>query len=191
MLKSELRQRYLSKQKAISEQDRVAKSRSISELFFTNFDLDLITHLHSFIPIARFNEVDTYLILQTVWQKFPHVVTVVPRVDFNTGEITNLKFDRATALVRNVWDIDEPSHNESIATEEIGLVLVPGVCFDVRGHRVGYGKGFYDRFLKTCRPDCLKVGLSFFDPVESIEDMHGGDVRLDVLITPEIAITVP
>ena len=71
------------------------------------------------------------------------------------------------------------------------LVLVPGVCFDQTGHRVGYGKGFYDRFLKTCRPGCLKVGLSYFEPVDPIDDVHDGDVRLDFIVTPELTIAVP
>lgn len=185
MRKSELRQEYLSKQTAISEEDRIAKSRSISELFFAKFDLGRVTHLHSFIPIARFNEVDTYLILQTLWQKFPNIVTVVPRVDFGTNQITNLKFDRGSLLVRNVWDIDEPSHNEYVDAEIIDLVLVPGLCFDRAGHRVGYGKGFYDRFLMTCRPDCVKVGLTYFEPVDVIDDVHDGDVLVDFVVRPD------
>lgn len=188
MLKSELRETCLAKQKAISEQDRTTLSRSISELFFANFDLDGVSCVHSFIPIAKFNEVDTYMVFETVWQEFPHVMTVVPRVDYETGEITNLKFDRTTALVRNVWDIDEPSHHQSVEPETIDLVLVPGVCFDRNGHRVGYGKGFYDRLLKKCRPDCVKIGLSYFEPVEQIDDTYEGDMKLDFIVTPQRAI---
>ena len=65
------------------------------------------------------------------------------------------------------------------------MVLVPGVCFDRIAHRVGYGKGFYDRFLKKCRYDCIRVGLSYFAPVDEIEDLHEGDVRLDALVLAE------
>jgi 5-formyltetrahydrofolate cyclo-ligase len=67
----------------------------------------------------------------------------------------------------------------------IDLVIVPLVCVDKSGHRVGYGKGFYDRFLKQVRTDCVKVGLSYFEPVERIDDVHEGDVRLDFVITPK------
>ena len=52
-------------------------------------------------------------------------------------------------------------------------------------HRVGYGKGYYDQFLKQCRSDCLKIGLSYFELVERIDDVHAGDVRLDFVITAE------
>ena len=65
------------------------------------------------------------------------------------------------------------------------MVLTPGLCFDSDGHRVGYGKGFYDRFLKKCRSNCVKVGLNHFDLVDTIEDVHQGDVRVDAVVTPD------
>ncbi|MDH3493028.1 MAG: 5-formyltetrahydrofolate cyclo-ligase, partial [Acidobacteriota bacterium] len=67
----------------------------------------------------------------------------------------------------------------------LDFVLVPLLCFDRRGHRVGYGGGYYDRFLAKVRPDCLKIGLSFFGPVDEIEDVHEGDIRLDYCVMPE------
>jgi 5-formyltetrahydrofolate cyclo-ligase len=63
-------------------------------------------------------------------------------------------------------------------------VIVPLLCFDRRGHRVGYGKGFYDRYLQKCRPDCIKAGLSFFDPVDLIDDTYADDIPLDICVTP-------
>ena len=126
-----------------------------------------------------------------LWRDYPHVQTVVPRVDFKTSLIRNLKFTHETELVRNVWDIDEPTHDEDVETQSIDMVLVPGLCFDSSGHRVGYGKGFYDRFLKTCRADCVKIGLSYFEPVDAIFDVHDEDVRLNFIITPALAFTIP
>ena len=74
---------------------------------------------------------------------------------------------------------------ELIDEKEIDLVLVPLLCFDKKGFRVGYGKGFYDRFLSKCRSDVLKIGLSYFKPVEKIEDVRDFDVALDYCITPK------
>lgn len=189
MKKSELRKIYLARQKALSQEERGANDKRISDSFFRNFDLSTVSYLHSFIPIDKFNEVDTKPIFQKIWRDLPHIATVVPRVDFETSEITSLKFGPDTELVRNVWDIDEPLDNEIIETEKIDMVLVPGLCFDGDGHRVGYGKGFYDRFLKKCRPDCLKVGLSYFELVDPIDDAHEGDVKLNFVVTPERVIT--
>ncbi len=184
MKKSELRKIYLARQKAFSQEERGANDKRISDSFFRNFDLSTVSYLHSFIPIDKFNEVDTKPIFQKIWRDLSHIVTVVPRVDFETSDITSLKFGPDTELVRNVWDIDEPLDIEIIETEKIDMVLVPGLCFDGDGHRVGYGKGFYDRFLKKCRPDAVTIGLSHFEPVEKIDGAHDGDVAVDFVVTP-------
>jgi 5-formyltetrahydrofolate cyclo-ligase len=183
MLKSDLRQLYLSKQKTISAEERASASQQIADRFFSAFDLAGVRCLHSFVPIEKFNEVNTRPIFAKLWRDFPHIETVVPRVDFKTREIRNLRFTHVTELVRNAWDIDEPADDEFVETEMIDVVLVPGLSFDTDGHRVGYGKGFYDRLLKDCRPDCVKIGLSYFEPVERIDDIHEGDVSLDFVIT--------
>lgn len=191
MNKAELRREYLAKQKALSEEERDSASKRISDHFFSGFDLGVVRVLHSFIPIEKFKEINTRIIFAKLWREYPHIRTVVPRVDFETNVIRNLKFTHETELVRNVWDIDEPAHDDHVETQSIDMVLVPGLCFDLNGHRVGYGKGFYDRFLKTCRADCVKIGLSYFAPVPAIFDVHEEDVRLDVIITPTLAIELP
>ena len=185
MTKSELRKTYLAKQKKLSAAERTEKSRQISNLFFQNLDLSRINFLHCFLPIEKFNEIDTKTVFQTVWQKFPHIQTVVPRVNFQTNAIENIRFTRDTKLIKNVWEIDEPAQKDSVESGKIDAVLVPLLCFDTRGFRVGYGKGFYDRFLKDCREDCLKIGLSYFAPVDEISDAREFDVKLDFCVTPE------
>jgi 5-formyltetrahydrofolate cyclo-ligase len=81
-------------------------------------------------------------------------------------------------------NVFEPQNNEVIGPEEIDLVFVPLLAFDKKGYRIGYGKGFYDKWLANCRPGCMKIGFSYFDPVESIEDSSDFDVPLDLCITP-------
>jgi len=85
----------------------------------------------------------------------------------------------------NRWGISEPFTGEIIDDKEIDLVLVPLLCFDEMGYRVGYGNGYYDKFLANCRKDCLKVGVSFFEPIGEIEDVREFDIRLDYCVTPE------
>lgn len=184
--KSELRKLYLEKQKALSTEERTAKSRRIAERVFENIDLGGARTLHCFIPIEKFNEIDTMPIFERLWREFPRVQTVVPRVDLESGEMRSLKFASETELVKNAWEIYEPAHHESVEPAgEIDMVLVPLLCIDRHGHRVGYGKGFYDRFLGKCSPGCFKIGLSYFAPVDAIEDVHTGDVSLDLCVTPD------
>jgi len=185
MLKAELRKIYLARQKSLSPEQRREKSGLIANLFFRRFDLSAINFLHCFLPIGKFNEIDTKPILERIWREFPRVETLVPRVDFETNEIENLKFKSETKLAENAWRISEPVHDEKVETEKIDMVLVPLLCFDARGFRVGYGKGFYDKLLKNCRADCLKIGLSYFAPVAEIEDAQDFDVKLDFCVTPE------
>ena len=65
------------------------------------------------------------------------------------------------------------------------MVIVPLLAYDKEGHRVGYGKGYYDKFLEKCNPHTMTVGLSFFDPVKEITDIEPFDVPLNYCITPK------
>jgi len=185
MTKAKLRIIYLAKQKSLSALERKQNSRQIVERFFANFGLSETNFLHCFLPIERTNEIDTKPTFQKIWREFPRIETLVPRVNFQTDEIENLKLTSETKLVKNTWEVSEPAHDETVETEKIDLILIPLLCFDTRGFRVGYGRGFYDRFLKNCRADCLKIGLSYFAPVEKILDAQDFDVSLDVCVTPE------
>ncbi|MDY6994028.1 MAG: 5-formyltetrahydrofolate cyclo-ligase, partial [Pseudomonadota bacterium] len=68
---------------------------------------------------------------------------------------------------------------------DINLVLCPLLAFDKKGFRVGYGKGFYDRFFQKCQPNAIKVGLSFEEAVEHIEDINQYDIPLNYCVTPK------
>ncbi len=184
MLKAELRKICLAQQKSLSPAERKNLTEQIAERFFQSFDLRQINFLHCFLPIEKFGEIDTRLIFERVWREFPNIKTVLPRVNFATNEIEKVRFIADTELAENQWQISEPKHGELIETEKIDMVLVPLLCFDLQGFRVGYGKGFYDKFLNNCRADCLKIGLSFFPQVEKIEDVNEFDVRLDYCLTP-------
>ncbi len=185
MLKSELRKNYLERRKEFTPEDVKEKSLQIAERFFREFDLKKINYLHSFLPIERFNEIDTRLIFHRVWFEYANVETAVPRINFETDTLESLKFTPVTELVLNTWMIHEPSHNELFVCEKFDIVLVPLLAYDRAGNRVGYGKGYYDKFLKNCRSGCTKVGLSYFPPEESIDDVNGHDVKLDYCLTPD------
>ena len=184
MTKSELRKIYLEKQKSLSDVERTEKSRQIADRFFARFNLESIWFLHVFLPIEKNKEIDTFVIINRLRREFPAITTGVSRVKFETMTIESLKFDSTTELVQNRWQILEPAGSEFIEVEKIDAVLVPLLCFDERGWRVGYGKGFYDKFLKNCRADCLKIGLSYFAPVNEIADAREFDVKLDYCVTP-------
>lgn len=185
MLKADLRKIYLTKLQSLAPAERLEKSNEIAEQFRQTFALEKIKVLHLFLPIERNNEIQTSFIYQKIWHAFPQLKTVVPRINRETGEIESLEFNSSTQLSVKNWGIPEPIGNELTEAEEIDSVLVPLLCFDKKGFRVGYGKGFYDKFLKKCRKDCLKIGLSYFPPIDEISDTNEFDVTLDYCITPK------
>jgi 5-formyltetrahydrofolate cyclo-ligase len=185
MKKLQLRELFLARQKSLSSEERQNLSRKITEKFFDGFDLSNVSALHCFLPIEKFNEVNTMWIFEKLWKEFPDIKTFVPKINLQTGQIESVRFAEGMRLRENKWKIKEPEENESIQPTEIDMLLVPLLCFDLRGFRIGYGKGFYDKFLKKCRQDAEKVGLSYFEPVEKISDIREYDVKLDFCITPE------
>lgn len=185
MYKSELRKIFLEKRKELSAEEIYKQSAKICDALFANFDFSRINYLHCFLSIEKFNEIDTSLIIEKIRKDFPHTKVIVPRVNREKDQLENAEFNSETILVRNSWGISEPVLKETVENKLIDAVLVPLLCFDEKGFRVGYGKGFYDKFLKECRADCLKIGLSQFPPIGKIEDIREADIPLDCCITPE------
>jgi 5-formyltetrahydrofolate cyclo-ligase len=185
MTKSKLRKRYLEKRAALSPTEAAAMSGRIAERFFNEVDLTAVKTLHTFIRIAKFNEFDTSMIYYRIWRDRRRVATCAPVMDRDTGELESYFFDEETVFIENAWGIREPVGTEKADPEKIDLVIVPLLCFDETGHRVGYGKGYYDRFLARCRPDCLKAGISYYPPEDKIANVHSGDVAVDLCVTLE------
>lgn len=89
-----------------------------------------------------------------------------------------------TVYQPNTFGILEPSSGETLQPDQFDLVFVPLVAVEQRGYRVGYGKGYYDRFLSACKKEVTTVGFSFFEPLPSIDDLEAHDVPLSFCITP-------
>jgi 5-formyltetrahydrofolate cyclo-ligase len=152
--------------------------------FFTSIDLSFIKVLHTFLPLEKNKEPDTWLIIDRIKREYPHIRISIPRVNAQTKELESIFFEGLHQLQKNPWGIPEPKQGIPTDPDQIDLVLVPMVIFDKNGHRVGYGKGFYDKFLATCRKDCRRVGISLFDPVENIEDVNDLDIHVQCCLTP-------
>ena len=183
MNKEDLRKIYLEKRKKLNEGECVQLNLQLYNHFFSSFDLSFIRVLHSYIPLSKNNEPDTWTILDRVRREFPQVRISLPRVLPN-GELENIYFEGLHQLQTTSWGIQEPKQGVITPSEKIDLVIVPLLAFDMKGQRVGYGKGFYDRFLKSCKTDVQKIGLSFFGPVETISDTYPGDICLTSCIEP-------
>jgi len=183
MTKALLRKEFLQKRLSLSEAEYGQLNFQLYQNFFSSIDLSFIRVLHAFLPLQKNKEPDTWIIIDRIRREFPHIRLSLPRVQ-EDGTLENIFFEGLHQLEKNAWGIAEPKQGVPTASSEIDMVLVPLLACDVNGQRVGYGKGFYDKFLATCRPDCITVGISFFEPVDPIDDVNGFDVPLHFCLTP-------
>lgn len=184
MTKAEIRQVYLTKRKTLDEAEYLHGCQRICDHFFSAFDLSFTKTLHTFLPLVDNKEPDTWLIIDRIRREFPQVRISIPKINPKKNEIESYYFEGLDQLQEGNWGIKEPKQGIATNPHDIDVVLVPMLAFDVRGHRVGYGKGYYDRFLSTCRPDCEKIGLSLFPPMGNIP-IEESDIALDWCITPD------
>lgn len=180
MTKQLLRKQYLQKRRELSARQLHESSQAIASLFLS-LDMSKVRYLHLFYPIVELGEIDVRLLAQGLKEKQPALQLVLPRMEGNV--LKHILWTADTLLQTNSWGITEPVQGQEIEPGRLDAVLTPLLCFDKRGYRLGYGKGYYDAFLAACRPDVLVIGVSLFDPLDQIPaEPH--DVPLSLCITP-------
>lgn len=182
MIKKVVRQKYKLLRQELPSDQVEEKSLAIANQALQLDCWDKTTY-HIFLPIVTQKEVNTEYVLQILAGKDKNVV--VSKADFNTREMTHFLLTDATTIKENQCQIPEPIDGIEVPSAKIDVVFVPLLAYDKLGNRVGYGKGFYDKFLTSCRPDCIKIGLSFFAPEQSVESIDLLDVKLDFCVTPD------
>lgn len=182
MLKVDLRKKYKTLRKALSTTQVDDLSMSIANQLLK---LPIWEHsfYHIFLAIEEQKEVNTDYILNILSGKDKHIV--ISKSDFETGLMRSFLLTDNTVIKKNSYNIPEPVDGIDISNDKIEVVFIPLLAFDKKGNRVGYGKGFYDRFLANCKPETIKIGLSFFEAEAEAEiyDVFDSDVRLDYCVT--------
>jgi len=180
MTKSELRKNYKLRRKSLSEKEindlSLAISNQILKLPIWDYSF-----YHIFLAIEEQKEVNTDYILNILSGKDKNVL--ISKSNFETGAMMHFLLTDNTVIKKSKYNIPEPVDGIEIANNKIEVVFIPLLAFDEAGNRVGYGKGFYDRFLADCKPETIKVGLSFFDAEAEISDVFEGDIGLDYCAT--------
>lgn len=185
MLKLDARIEYRDKRNLLTPEKVNVLSEQIFNVFFQNFDISKYKNVHFFNTITKMKEVNTSFFVNTLLEKHPNINLITSVSDINSNFLTHYIVNKDTVYVENLFRIPEPTNGIKINENEIDLVLIPMFLFDEKGHRVGYGKGYYDRFLRELSDNCVKVGVNFFGPIDSIDDANEFDVILDYCVTPE------
>lgn len=180
MLKAELRKQYMQKRKTLSKDEVFLLSEKIFENFIHYFKPVAKQKLHLFIPIEKFNEIDTSILMTYC---LDHDIRVfVPKIA--EDKLISVEVFPNTEFETNSWGISEPVSNTDSGELYFDFVITPLLYCDHTGNRVGYGKGFYDVFFENLTLKTKKIGVNYFSPDVNIDDIWKNDIALDYLVTP-------
>jgi 5-formyltetrahydrofolate cyclo-ligase len=180
MLKKDLRVKYSNLRKDLSHQYILNSSLTIANKILQS-PIWSGEFYHIFLTIPEKKEIDTSFLLSILHGKDKSIV--VPKVS-QKNELEHFLLTDSTKLKMSTWGIPEPADGIEISEVKIDVVFVPLLAFDKKGNRVGYGKGFYDTFLRKCKKSVIKVGLSLFEAEEQISDINKNDIPLNYCVTP-------
>ena len=178
--KTFLRSHYKKKRLSLTKQEVDDLSQRVCKQL-DKLNIWKLKHYHIFISILKYNEPDTSSIINKL--KSEQKIIIVPKISNN--ELVHIAINDETKFGLNEYGIKEPNDGNHFIIENLDIIFIPLLAFDLEGHRVGYGKGYYDRFLKLANNSTLKIGLSFFDPINKILDIDDNDVKLDYCVTPK------
>ncbi len=140
--------------------------------------------LHTYAPIESKKEVDTWPLLRYVWEHQPHVTALAPTIV--KQQMINVAVDTKTKWHKNKLGVPEPTNAPvSVLFHQFDIIIVPAVGFDKNGYRLGYGQGYYDKFL-TNQPHATTIGLAYANSEVKLGlPVEPHDVRLDCVVTED------
>ncbi|MEM6684429.1 MAG: 5-formyltetrahydrofolate cyclo-ligase [Bacteroidota bacterium] len=186
MSKSALRKKYKALRNQLSDQERDDFSMAIANNLL-QLPIWEQRYYHLFLTIAEQKEIDTEFILNILAGKDKDII--ISKSNFDDFSLTHFLLTDNTVIKKNSYNIPEPVDGIEVPSQKIDVVFVPLLAYNVQGYRVGYGKGFYDRFLADCKEDVIKIGLSFFPPETENFEVDKTDITLDFCVTPETIFT--
>ena len=175
--KKSVRESAKARRLAMSRSEVIEKSYAISLSILESDFYKKARSVMLYMPIG--NEVSTSLIKADAEENKKRLY--YPVTSENTKEIKAYRVKEKTEFKKGGFSIPEPKNAKLASSEEIDLIIVPGVAFSKNGARVGFGKGCYDRFLKNMK--ATKVGICYelqiFDGIQEDEN----DIRVDYVVT--------
>lgn len=180
MLKKAIRKRALAERLSIDNLEYQTLNKGLLKQFST-LDFTNIQTIHIFLPIVEKKEPNTFLLIEWLATAHPEIKIIVPKANFETLQMSHHEYLGVHDLKKNLYQILEPQKG-TLHDGDIDMVFIPLLAFDQLGNRVGYGKGFYDRFLENL--NAQKIGLSLTNAIDNIDDVGENDIRLDFCITP-------
>lgn len=186
MTKKELRKKIIKIRDSQSEEEILRKSKIIEEKLFSLSEFKESSTVMFYYSIK--GEVKTYEMINRAIENGYKVF--LPKTDKINRELIPYKVENLEELEIGAYNILEPKDSsEKINPEALDLIIVPGVVFDENCYRIGYGGGFYDRFLKKIKK-AKKIGLAYELQIVKKIPVEENDVKLDIVITEKRIIKI-
>ena len=177
--KRDVRRAVLAARDAIGEAERVARSTEIHQRFLALREAEGVGVVMGFWSFG--SEVSTPPLLEALHAR--RVRVCLPRIA-GGGDLEAVAYEPGDPMTETSFGAREPADGTMLAPEVLDLVVTPGVAFDRSGHRIGYGRGFYDRFLRRTRRGVPRIAIAFDLQVQSKELPAGSfDLGVDVIVT--------
>lgn len=177
MTKADVRKTILEKKRRVPELMLTQRSGIIEKMVTTLPEYKAAKTL--LIYVSKKDEVETFRLIESAWQDGKEVA--VPKVMDNHKDMRFITIDSFDHLKEGYFHVLEPEYGMAYDDPD-PLVIMPGVAFDLKCHRIGYGKGFYDRFL-SAHPDYKKIALSFDFALLSEVPHDEEDIDPDIIVT--------
>lgn len=179
-----MRRQLLKRRLAMSDHDWNAANQAIISRLKKLPEIDNNDPVHIYMPIKEKKEIDTFPFVR--WLLKLNRTVVVPVTEFETSSLRHVLLRDPDNITTNRWGVPEPLDAVDFPIDEIGLVVVPMLGGDYHKNRLGYGKGFYDRFLKQI--PCPTVGL--LHHINLVENLPVAefDVPLGHIVTEKMVL---
>ena len=177
--KSDLRKQVLSQRQELDTKAWQEKSEKITEKVRQLNEFRNANAVHCYVSMNDRNEVATDSLIDDVLKSGRQLI--VPVTNFEDGTLTHSLLPAKNILKKNEWGVKEPAKINEFAISNLDIILIPMAAADRNGNRLGYGKGFYDRFLKESR--AFKVGMIFHEFLFDEIPTESFDEKLDAIIT--------
>jgi 5-formyltetrahydrofolate cyclo-ligase len=182
MIKKELRNIYQQLRHELEPEKMLGMTYDILSQF-RQLQLPAFHYLLTYAPLISKKEFEVSYCTSYLVENNPGLKMLWPRI-LPGNRMDAILPDTVHGFSFNKYNIAEPASGRVLDPVRIDCVFVPLLAFDIKGYRVGYGKGYYDRFFARCRKDVLKIGFSFFEAEQPIDDIDQFDVPLNYCITP-------
>ena len=175
MNKQELRRTIRERKRAMTEEEIVERSNALAEKFYHTPAYQAASTIYGYLPYNQ--EVRTVPMLQRALDEGKRVA--VPKV--YGEEMRFIYLEDLTQVSKGYAGIPEPIADAPVADDKRALVLMPGLAFDPQGHRIGYGGGFYDRFLAQ-EPHHPTLALCYEFQMQAHLDTEEFDIPVDTVL---------